>query len=247
MRIVAQAFWRPKAGNIADEYEDAAWPCRDLRGHFLAFSAAVADGATETSFSGLWAKLLVQAYCRGYIQRHGFLESLPAIQERWRRRVSGKSLPWYAEQKLESGAFAALVGLTLNEGHHGNGDWHALAVGDSCLFQVSGGKLRARFPLAEPEQFDSRPILVPSNAVSAVAPDMRTATGKWQRGDTFYLMSDAIACWYLTNWKGSDPFDSIEETREFNDFVESQQADATDGAPALKNDDVTLVRISIMG
>jgi hypothetical protein len=61
MHILAQAFWLPKAGNNIDEYEDAFWPRRQIDASAEAFSFAVADGATETSFSKLWAEMLVRA------------------------------------------------------------------------------------------------------------------------------------------------------------------------------------------
>ena len=51
--LSVQAFSCQKAGNARTEYEDA-WAIRGCR-------VAVADGATESSFSALWAALLALA------------------------------------------------------------------------------------------------------------------------------------------------------------------------------------------
>ena len=58
MRIHIQTHWLPKAGNRSEEYEYAIWParCEVWRGARL--RCAVADGATETAFSGQWARQL---------------------------------------------------------------------------------------------------------------------------------------------------------------------------------------------
>ena len=56
MELHVQAFWLPKAGNTAEEYEDAFdYSIAERR-------FAIADGATETSFSRRWARSLVQAF-----------------------------------------------------------------------------------------------------------------------------------------------------------------------------------------
>jgi hypothetical protein len=60
----AQAFWLPKAGNSDSEYEDAFFPRRLKRRNGRRLRFAVADGATETSFSGVWARLLVSSFVR---------------------------------------------------------------------------------------------------------------------------------------------------------------------------------------
>ena len=68
MHVMARALWAPKAGNRSDEYEDAFWPQRTINrtvNRSGLFRLAVADGATETSFAGLWARRLVRAYGSG--------------------------------------------------------------------------------------------------------------------------------------------------------------------------------------
>src|SRR6266568_755912 len=56
MRAPVTAWWAPKAGNAADEYEDA------YAVEPAALRYAVADGASETSFAKQWAELLVERF-----------------------------------------------------------------------------------------------------------------------------------------------------------------------------------------
>src|SRR5438270_10528537 len=99
MRIRAQSYWLPKEGNATEDYEDAAWPVRMDRDARV-FRCAVADGATETSFSGEWARLLVRAYTRGWLSGSGWDEGLATAQWAWREAVGDLPRAWYAEEKI---------------------------------------------------------------------------------------------------------------------------------------------------
>ena len=146
MIVTARAFWAPKAGNRTDEYEDAFWPLntakRAAKRKDTPVRFAVADGATETSFSGLWARRLVRAYgegCLGGDDWDGWLRRLQREQAAWYGEVLQKPLPWYAEDKVRDGAYAALLGLELTAA----GEWGGVAVGDCCLLQWRGDELAA--------------------------------------------------------------------------------------------------------
>ena len=65
MHVFSRAYWMPKAGNSEAEYEDSFWP-RFLDGESNNFRFAVADGATEASFSGIWARQIVRAFGKGF-------------------------------------------------------------------------------------------------------------------------------------------------------------------------------------
>src|SRR5260221_6490734 len=138
MRTSVRVFWLPKAGSSLAEYEDAFG--RRQTGELSGvLRLAVTDGATETSFSGLWARLLVNSYGRGRLAEADFDAELNRIRRVWQRAVGQKPLAWYAEEKLRLGAFSSLTGLTLfpPTGRDGNGGpLQALSIGDSCLFQL---------------------------------------------------------------------------------------------------------------
>ena len=107
MKTKVNVFWAQKAGNAKSEYEDAAWPrsTETLQGWDQRI--AVADGATDAVYSGLWARLLVEAY--GSCQMTGLTiqENLGEAAKMWEQQVRRASLPWYAEEKARAGAYAA--------------------------------------------------------------------------------------------------------------------------------------------
>lgn len=251
MRVSAQAFWSPKVGNQESEYEDAFWPDHPIISEKNnTFRFAVADGATETSFSAVWAKQLVRAFGRGELDGSEMSQTLNALRERWIKIVSRKPLPWYAEEKIRSGAFAAILGLILSDPSKAgeDGKWHAIAIGDSCLVQLRGKEFVRAFPIQSAAQFGNNPMLLGTKiSQEETESQMLTSTeGMWRSGDSIYLMTDAIACWFLTQTEtGHVPARELQDLSEgkskhfhtwLNDMRERK---------AIRNDDVTLVRIEI--
>src|SRR4051794_1984465 len=113
--------WRalslPKKGHAAEEYEDA-WAGDPASGRF-----AVADGASESAFAALWARLLTEAYVAGGNPRDPG-SWLQGPRRRWAGEVMGLELPWYAELKREQGAFATLLGVRVRRAARGRGlEW----------------------------------------------------------------------------------------------------------------------------
>ncbi|HLI64714.1 MAG TPA: hypothetical protein VKV05_15065 [Terriglobales bacterium] len=165
---------------------------------------AVSDGATEAFDSRRWARYLVTTWVttqRVHWSPEVFVQTAKLIGERFTRRIDQKTFPWYAAEKAASGSFAAFVGIEVTP----NGEWKALAVGDCCMFQERGNELIVAFPLTAPECFNSRPALIPSlpQAIDAAVGELKTCSGQLEDGDHIWLMSDAIACWYLTNHSGT--------------------------------------------
>jgi hypothetical protein len=141
MRLSYETYSLPKAGNAEEENEDACCPCATrLEVDSFPFRCAVADGATESSFSREWARRLVEAFVedgenpqRGQPggprrlprlvppfagKREGRLHSwpgrtLPRVREEWAREVDTRELPWYAEAKARQGAYSSLLGVVL--------------------------------------------------------------------------------------------------------------------------------------
>lgn len=105
-----KAFKLRKEGNPADYCEDD-W---DVKESDEMLRCAVTDGATDSFFSGFWASLLASSYCAGDMSVENFNASIDELQAIWLERVEKMKLPWYAEEKSKSGAFAAIVGLTVH-------------------------------------------------------------------------------------------------------------------------------------
>lgn len=252
MQVRAVPIWAPKGGSADSEYEDAFCPSRARYETRSYFRFAVADGATETSYSGIWARQLVRYFCKDSSNAHFDGDSFRYLQQRWSEIVRRRPLPWYAEQKISLGAFAAILGLILcdeacaDESGH---SWQAVAIGDSCLVLVRGEEVVARFPLTDTAAFSHRPHLLSSNPVynSRIVDHRRTIEGTWQPGDTFYLMTDALAFWFMreleegqTPWRTLRDFETQDNMERFRQWVRRLRADR-----AIRNDDVTLLRVDI--
>lgn len=251
MHVIQRSFWLQKSGNAPEEYEDAF--CPDGYDEVTnVFRVAIADGASETAFSGDWAEWLVHAYCDGVLATSSLARGLLRLQRRWLKFVSRPSLPWYLEEKIRQGAYSSLTGLTLKENSEQRSlrNWEATAVGDSCLFQIRDNVLLTSWPLSRADEFTNRPTLLSSNSLQLgdVANHIKNTSGEWKAGDTFYLMTDALARWFLQaigptrDLTGvTRVFQSITRPGELSDAVRNLRA-----AHLLHNDDITLLQIIVI-
>jgi protein phosphatase 2C-like protein len=237
-----RSFTLHKDGNQPDEYEDAC-AGQPKVGRF-----AVADGASESSFASLWAKLLVE----GFIAARGrtTLNWLLPLQKRWAEAVDHLELDWFGEEKREQGAFATFLGLILQKPQGAEGRWRAVAVGDCCLFQVRQESVLASFPVQRAADFGNRPPLLCSRAVGGRdgLAQAKRAVGKWQKGDRFFLMTDALAQWFFQRHEQKrKPWDSLlrrlaepNPTAAMKGYVEQLRS-----RKEMTNDDVTLLLIDL--
>lgn len=250
MHLTFHRFALPKAGNDNDDYEDAMFPPlhAPTTRHVQRQRVAIADGATESSFARLWAELLVDGYGSGRLAPSDLARTLPRLQQKWQQQVSTRPLPWYAEEKVRDGAFAAWLGLELRDTPRG-GRWRAYGVGDSCVCHVRGHELLAAFPLSTAAEFTNRPFLVGSQPRHnvRVAQAVRSVHGSWEDGDQFVLMTDALAAWFLAAYEaGEQPMHVLEGfsmpdgAAEFAAWVAALRT-----AHQLRNDDTTLVRVIV--
>ena len=241
----ARTFWLTREGHNATEYEDAL-AADEAAGRF-----AVADGATEGCFTGLWAKLLVEGFVSNSVQEAGdWPDSLPNLQSQWDADVRARNLPWYGEEGVRQGAFATFLGLAFDSRSEHSYKWQAVAVGDTCVLHTRENKLIQAFPLTGAEQFDNFPKLVGSRMT---AEDVRTRQNLWtngrgQSGDRLWMMTDALAQWCLTEIEaGRNPWRSLESLLTLP-AIDEQFASLIQGlrnAGELRNDDVTLLAIEL--
>jgi hypothetical protein len=229
--------WRlPKRGHTAEECEDA-FAADPATGRF-----AVADGASESAFAGLWARLLADGFLAARRPRD-LAGWLGEARRQWSAAVMGLELPWYGELKRAEGSFATLLGLRVRPGDRDRpARWHAVAVGDSCLVRVrKDGRTRA-FPLSRSAEFDNQPLLVCS--CGEMPQGTRYAAGSLAPGDRLLLMTDALAQWFLrAREDGGRPWEEMADLlgadnpeSAFESWVEGQRGNGT-----LRDDDVTLI------
>jgi hypothetical protein len=232
------AYRLPKQGNTEAECEDA-YAADPQIGRF-----AIADGASESAFARPWA----EALAAGFVAHPGPWSGwLPAARAAWHKRFESDSMSWYAEAKFQDGAFATLLGLALCRSPRRDGRlrWRALAVGDCCLFQLRGDRLRRAFPVTRSTDFDNRPALLGSRSALPHSPPCKRcrARGVWRPGDVFLLMTDALAQWFLREVEdGERPWillASAQDEAAFSALVEQLRA-----SRRLRNDDTSLLWIA---
>lgn len=242
MQIGYDAFWLQKAGNAAEEYEDA-FSATPVRNRWREFRCAVADGATETSFSGAWAQILADAFVSRKLGYERGLERVTPeivapLASAWRegidQRSRGKPLPWYAQEKLQQGAFSSLIGLSIRA----NGTWRALCVGDSCLFHVRPREAIWVLPYHTPEQFDNHPLLISTNAAANGSIQARAIRSRWKDGDFFLLMTDALAHCFLSQPHLRASLVATPDQSAFEQIVARARNDRI-----CRNDDVTYLKV----
>jgi hypothetical protein len=239
------------------------------------FRCAIADGASESAFANVWARLLVRGFGRRRMR-------LGRLRRLWQRATSGRPLPWYLETKILHGAHAAFVGLSIREaspngqvteepapepaappewielppadetpvGSDEAGSWRALAVGDSCLFHVRGGELLLVGPLGASDQFGNTPALLSSRSPDRIrrgADDVNVLSGAWQSGDNFYLATDALAQWLLAIQEaGRPPWVKLGELCAAGDTPTFVRlVEELRALGDLHNDDTTLLRVEV--
>jgi len=257
LNIHWKAYSQPKLGNRLEENEDAFFPeieQESIRSQG-AFVCAVADGATQTSFSRAWARLLVAAVAESYAPER--LPSLTAAaQTRLQAHIATLALPWHAEEKVRQGAFASLLWLNLQpasgmRASRATGVWQALAIGDSCLFHIRKKKLRAHYPPLSASGFNNHPVLLSSNHERNQgfwrSGSELCSAGDWAAGDDFLLMTDALAAWLvLANEKSTltshltGLYANLISADRFSRWLQGLRA-----AGQIKNDDTTVIWIHI--
>jgi hypothetical protein len=272
MRILFQSFHQQKAGNDPQEYEDS-WSISDAKKTSLAslfgqlsledfevshpaitssqLSLAIADGATESIFAKEWANLLVEQF------RDSASADLDTLRKNviqasriWKRIVKRRSMPWYAEEKAKQGAFCTFLGLKISQISSLLGEVNAIGLGDCCLFQIRNRDLITSFPFMRPENFGNTPALLSSDLKynEQVWPLVRICRGLWRVGDTFLLMTDALAQWFMAEvidgqepWNVVSSFAEDENNRSFNEWISDLRK-----SKLMKNDDVTLLVLKVL-
>jgi len=256
MRLVWKAFSLCKEGNREEENEDAIFPAL-LSGTSMVvdkFSCAMSDGATSSSFSRLWAGLLVKQSALSDDLQRDFSQAVSSARTSWKSALPEKDLPWPVVIKIRQGSYATLLWFHLWQHQNGSQDreapadhgWVASAVGDTCLFRVNRGRFVSSFPLTRTDQFSNTPDLISTNLNSyrsRLAPV--SLRGSWQKGDHFLIASDALAQWMIRNIEsGSLAWPAISENLtslvRYQTWIRSLRRQGL-----IKNDDTSLISMTV--
>ena len=268
MIIKYSHFWLPKAGNFGSACEDAFFPYNfpfDIIFHDQKYQRyAIADGASTAYLSGLWATILVDGFgsYEDEITNTNFFDLIQTLilDENWNPRLTdyikkredeGKPLSWYDEMALQNGAASTLLEISFSlEENKLRDNFSALAIGDSCLFQIRNDELITKFPLNSSADFDNSPLLISSDPKRNLNLQEKIAYLENQSiitGDRFFLMTDALASWFFQEHeRGDKPWEIIVERvvdkSSFTDWIEQLRDNKL-----MRNDDVTLMILKIQG
>lgn len=213
----------------------------------------MADGATQTSFSGLWANFLVKHCAETRLSEYTFQNVVNKAQIEWQLSLKDLDLPWHAQEKVRLGAFSALAWLEIQYDplHPSTAfTWSALAVGDCCLFIAHNHTIYLSLPLQDPSEFNNSPVLIPSKSekMDSIKKNVHTSRGSLMRGDQLILASDAISSWIMRK--------PVKDQREYLEMVKTVKNSRDDGSFSawvnrlrkngeLRNDDTSLIFIEL--
>lgn len=193
-----------------------------------------AVGAARTKYQ--FVKAYQEAACRWDEEVREYIND---------REQRGAPIQWYEEPGLAKGAYATLLVVEFSDGRQGYPPrWKAASIGDSCLFQVRGESLYSCFPMSDVAEFSYQPPLLPSRIAGddVIRRNVCLGTQNWEPEDKFYIVTDALAAWFLRSWDaGKQPWVPLRDFDVDADFTAwvDQQRDLN----KIHNDDTTLVRI----
>ncbi|MFF5006883.1 hypothetical protein ACFY3G_29150 [Streptomyces phaeochromogenes] len=245
----------PKSQLDPSQIEDAAAILLPPAGVRSEARLVVADGSSGSAGSGWWADRLARALRAAPGRSFHSGDALAAVAADaalgWpshrRDLVAHASVgprAWLARVRTDKSPAATLLGLRLlpappPSGHTGivdEGKWEAVAVGDSCMFQV-----RADLVVASEYCQKRVPQVIRASSDDPVQPP-NFQHGLWRDRDVFYLMTDALARWWARRAdEGTRPWLLLDEVcstpEDFTAWVRTQRSNRT-----LQDDDITLLR-----
>jgi hypothetical protein len=124
--------------------------------------------------------------------------------------------------------------------------WQALAIGNSCLFQVRNNQLRYSFPLSRSDQFGNYHMLVSSfaNKNPQIWRHFRYCEEICSSKDLFFLMTGSLAQWFLSECEaGRKPWENLyhlQTQEDFNYLIMSLR-----NSGQIYDDDITLLTIQL--
>jgi len=255
MQVRLETQWTQKLDSPPGLCEDASFPPPGI--HELdGLKVVVADGASESFFSRLWAKELVEKFSHRDLN---FTHCWQNVQQSWpgvvraflsEREANGKAIQWFEEPALGRGGFGTAISAHFHElpGITDRAKLLCWAIGDCCIIQLRGERVPLLFPLTSPEQFDSTPDLIFSNDnLGALALKRKACLTDVRPGDRLLLMTDALAHWTLTQVEaGIFPWAELDEiartdAESFSEWVKERKT-----AGLIKDDDITLVTASVL-
>lgn len=206
---------------------------------------AISDGVSKSYFPKIWSDKLVHQYVskKDWKDDEFTAESQKEWQSKINEIVSQPETKWFtkAQYDRKDSALATFVGLQFLEEQ---GKWIAQALGDSFLFFVAKDTLKIEKQLSskqEPIKFDNFPDYLSSIGDSHKG-EKNSVKGEKMKEGTFFLMTDALAEWFLKDTEMAiDKLSHIHNQEQFLVTIEDERT-----AGRLYDDDSALLIINLV-
>jgi hypothetical protein len=259
MQVQIVVFSAPKEGYSPGEWEDGA-----AGGSFGGMRGgdpprvrfAIADGATETYESRRWVDQLMTSFMAQdqaggaswpELEHESMSAWFKAMQEQW-QAAAPVSTDYIEQTKIRQGTLATFVGGQFLGLDTPTPVWRAVALGDSVLFHVRDGQLIDHFPRLRSSDFASAPdgISTLPERLGRMNEQVRFQQGRLAQGDMIFAATDTFAKWMITCAEEGDQtlwplLDGLVHPSVFSQLVAAERR-----AMAMKDDDVTLMRIRLL-
>jgi hypothetical protein len=233
-----RSFNFSKAGNRSEETEDA------LSFNLEKLKFAIADGASDSIFSGQWASSLSNEFVNfgGDDKiKNDIGQFIRDSRKVWYESINWKGLKWNVKNKAVRGAYSTFLGMRREDGSMENFTVHA--IGDSCIFIFEEGMMKS-FPLNSPDQFGIHPSLVWSgygfplnNKPFDQKLNIKTEKFKVKKGSEIILATDAMSKFIMET--GEDSFGVLWDHYDDRKFFDDSR-----NGNIIKNDDLSAILIS---
>ena len=254
MNLHLICFKLPQSGETCEEYQDA------YSYNLKIGRIALADGVSVSYDSGVWAKSLVQVFtdierpdCR---TKEALAEIVNVLSKQWWDSIYSQwdNLPVFSRRQASRvGAATTFLGVVFDPPneiqYYGvkKGSWQALAVGDTCLFQIRKDELLICFPLKKCKDFGMTPTVLGTNERinQRGLDDLKIYKESYQVGDTFLLTTDALAEWFVCAYRRKErPWRKIQTLttqEEFTFWISQLRQEKV-----IRDDDTTLMVIRVL-
>ncbi|MEM0156201.1 MAG: protein phosphatase 2C domain-containing protein [Thermoplasmataceae archaeon] len=241
MNLVTEAH-RPKLGNDEREYEDAFYFSGDRNRY------AIADGASDSVFSGIWARNLVKTFVNQETRVAEITEDtlhslISSSRDSWYRDINWDQLSLFVKNKAVKGSFSTFLGMDAFR-IESKYRIDVVAVGDSCIFFHHDSVLKS-FPIDDPSKFGNTPNLLWSGYGAPFTGEFRWKKPKFSTfsfdlspGDSIILATDALAKWMLEN--SETAWDSLMDCGDYLEFFDDLRRKRE-----MRNDDITMAMITL--
>ncbi len=211
-----------------------------------ALRLAVADGATESIFSDVWANILVKSYVEqgaDFFNSPNLNHACQCFLQKTNQLISEmpETRQWFVYEKLDRGTHATLAAVEFLSPNK----IQILTVGDSCIFWRSGEKDGiTMFPNLSPAEFKAFPAAICHLEKTWHNLKKKILIEEYQIQDDLrmILCTDALACWLAKELQNDsqawENLFNISDDISFERFIENLREQNN-----IQNDDVTLVLI----